>query len=299
MQGEILQESNPKNIKLNDDLSSDELCNMALDNLLNLTGLDNVKKEVMKLAHYLKYLKKVEGKITLDKLNLHMVFKGNPGTGKTTVARIMANILYYLGYLSSDKIIEVTPSDFIAGYVGQTAIKTRKLLNKFRGGLIFIDEAYSFINGSDESSCSFAGEAITEIIKEMESKETIFIFAGYGDEMEEFINLNPGIRSRVGYYISFDDYTEEELYNIFLSKLSNTGFSIYDDASCEIKKIIGIKMREKNFGNGRMIDNLYNKLLLEHAMINSDEVSDEKLLTISKEAALNIECKNMKGVCSE
>ena len=126
MQGEILQESNPKNIKLNDDLSSDELCNMALDNLLNLTGLDNVKKEVMKLAHYLKFLKKVEGKITLDKLNLHMVFKGNPGTGKTTVARIMANILYYLGYLSSDKIIEVTPSDFIAGYVGQTAIKTRK-----------------------------------------------------------------------------------------------------------------------------------------------------------------------------
>lgn len=292
MQDEFIKTSNPKSIKMDNDLSNEELCNQVLDNLLALIGLDGVKNEVLKLAHYLKFLKKVEGKTNLDRLNLHMVFKGNPGTGKTTVARIMANILYYLGYLSTDKIVEVTPSDFIAGYVGQTGIKTKKLLEKCRGGLIFIDEAYSFVKGKDENDNSFAGEAIAEIIKEMESKDTIFIFAGYENEMEEFINLNPGIRSRVGYHIDFEDYSEEELFKIFLSKLSKTGFSLYDDAVLEIKKIINKKCHEKNFGNGRMIDNLYNKLLLEHAMINCDEEDDDKLLTISKEAVLNIEFKS-------
>ncbi len=291
MEDEFLKTPNPKKIKVDEDLSNEELCNKVLDNLLSLTGLDSVKKEVIKLAHYLRFLKKVSAKTNLDKLNLHMVFKGNPGTGKTTVARIMANILYYLGYLETDEIVEVTPTDFIAGYLGQTGIKTKKLLEKCHGGLIFIDEAYSFNKGKDEGDNSFAGEAIAEIIKEMESKETVFIFAGYGDEMEEFINLNPGIRSRIGYHIDFEDYSEEELLQIFFSKLEKTGFSLYEDAVDEVKKIIKTKSHEKNFGNGRMIDNLYNKLLLEHATINCDETDESKLLTISKEAVLNVEFK--------
>lgn len=262
------------------------------EKLNNLIGLSEVKDEVNKLVNYLKFISRIDEKVKLDKINLNMLFKGNPGTGKTTVARIMGRILYDLGYLRTDKIVETTPREFIAGYVGQSAIKTRKFLDKYKGGLIFIDEAYGFNHNDDENN--FSDEAIAEIIKDMEEKETIFIFAGYDSEMDDFVNLNPGIKSRIGYNISFEDYTEDELLEIFMRKIEKSGLSISDEAILSIKTIIKEKKKEKNFGNGRMVDNLYNKLMIEHASITYDGDYD-KLFTIGNEAVLNINITSQKG----
>ena len=124
----------------------------------------------------------------------------------------------------------------------------------------------------------------------MEKKDTVFIFAGYDKEMEEFVNLNPGIKSRIGYDISFEDYTEEELLEMFMKKIDNSGLSISEEAINSIKTIIKDKKKEKNFGNGRMIDNLYNKLLIEHASITYEDDYD-KLLTITNEAVANVNMK--------
>lgn len=260
-----------------------------MEKLNSLIGLDEVKNEVNKLINYLKFVQKIKDKVNLDKINLNMVFKGNPGTGKTTVARIMANLLYSLGFLENNLVKEATPRDFIAGYVGKTALKSKKLLDKYKGGVIFVDEAYSF--NHEKGEMNYSDEAIAEIIKEMENKNTVFIFSGYNKEMDDFINLNQGLKSRVGYIINFNDYTEEELLEIFNKKLEKDGFKIYDTALEEIKNIIKAKKQEKNFGNGRMIDNLYNKILLEHASLNYEEDDEEKLLTITTDAVNNVDLK--------
>ena len=180
-----------------------------MEKLNSLIGLEEVKNEVNKLINYLKFTLKIKEKTNLDKINLNMVFKGNPGTGKTTVARIIANLLYSLGFLENNLVKEATPRDFIAGYVGKTALKTKELLDKYKGGVIFVDEAYSF--NHEKGEINFSDEAIAEIIKVMENKNTVFIFAGYTKEMDDFINLNPGIKSRVGYTIDFNEYTEKEI----------------------------------------------------------------------------------------
>ena len=271
--------------------SENELEQITL-NLNKLIGLNEVKNEVNKLINYLKFISRLDGRAKIDKINLNMLFKGNPGTGKTTVARLMGKILFELGYLKTDKIVETTPREFIAGYVGQTAIKTRKFLDKYKGGLIFIDEAYGFNHNDDETN--FSDEAIAEIIKDIEEKETVFIFAGYDGEMEDFVNLNPGIKSRIGYDISFEDYSENELFEIFMRKIDGSGLTISEEAIYSIKDIIRDKKKEKNFGNGRMIDNLYNKLLIEHASITCEEDYD-KLFNISNEAVLNINMKTKRS----
>ena len=241
-----------------------------------LIGLENIKQEITKLIKFLEFIDKAKDYLKLEKPNLHMLFTGNPGTGKTTVARIISEILYKLGYAKSNKFVEITPKDLIAEYVGQTAVKTADLLKENEGGVVFIDEAYVLASPAQQ----FAQEALVEIIKELEKKETIFIFAGYKDEMKTFMELNPGLTSRIGYYLEFPDYSIEQLYQIFEYKTSAIGFQIDNRLKEKILNNLNSVQGEKHFGNGRYIDKLINKIILEHASNAEKYESKEELITL-------------------
>ena len=270
--------------------------NKYLEELNNLVGLDNVKVEIKKLIDYLLFLKKTNYQLKLDNINLNMVFRGNPGTGKTTVARIVAKILYELGFVKSDKVIETTPRDFIAGFVGQTAIKARNTIDSALGGVIFIDEAYTFSQSLEEDGNTFVYEAITEIIKEMESLNIVFISSVYNKEMEKFININPGLKSRIGYNISFSDYTKEELFTMFINKVKKSGMKLSDKAKEVLLEKISEYITRENHGNGRMIDNLFNEVVREHASTNLFENNYQKLLVITDDSIRRIKVKCEKNM---
>lgn len=249
----------------------------AMNELNELLGLDNVKKVFEELVKNIIFREKIKNNVEVPNLNLNMVFKGNPGTGKTTVAHIISKLLCDLGYINSNRIKECTAKDFIGQYVGQTAPKSSKLIEENRGGLIFIDEAYVFAGPAQQ----FAQEALAEIMKELETNRTAFIFAGYSKEMDEFIGLNPGIESRIGYNMNFIDYTEEQLYQMLENKFKKGRYKFDVTAKDTIIKMIHDARQSKNFGNGRFIDNLYMKIYLNHVsnVYMSDDL--EELVTIS------------------
>lgn len=250
--------------------------------LNSLVGLSKVKKVLYDLVDLIK-LKEKSSDLKIQDVNLHMVFLGNPGTGKTTVARMLANILYDLKYIKENKLIEVSAKDLVAEYVGQTAPKTNAIIEKAMNGILFIDEAY--ILSSRNNDNSYNAEAIATLIQAMENyrDKLVVIFAGYTHEMQDFLNSNSGIASRIGYTLEFDDYTTDELSEIFLGMTKKAGFIVEEDAIEYLKEIINKYRNMKNFGNARFIRNIYEKTVISHASRVKDKKQKHILKTITKE----------------
>ena len=215
-----------------------------------MVGLESVKKEIANLAAFLNLqIKRGETNTFQGK---HYVFTGNPGTGKTTVARIMADVFKTLGILSRGQLIEADRSKLVAGYSGQTAIKTNQLIDSAMGGVLFIDEAYT-LKSSDNDS--FGGEAIDTLLKRLEDDRGKFIciVAGYTDQMHDFIDSNPGLKSRFTQTIHFDDYTPDELTQIFINMAEAKNFVLDDEMEVAVHRHFEqlYLRRDKNFGNAR------------------------------------------------
>lgn len=244
-----------------------------MEELDQLIGLQKIKTSVRQFYDFARYRRAAQDNgITLKAGNMHMVFTGNPGTGKTTVARLIARALYDVGILKENKLVEVEKKDLVAEYLGQTAPKTYKVIESALGGVLFIDEAYSL--SSDGRNDSYNEEAIATLVKAMEDKRDnlVIIFAGYKAEMARFINSNPGIASRVGYTFHFDDYTEDELSDMFFLKMSKSKLSVKESCRPKIKKILQYFHNVENLGNGRFVDKLYQLTLQKRSTLSDPDL---------------------------
>lgn len=244
------QAANPPSNKSQDDLLFE-----ALAELNALTGLDSIKVEVNEMVKLVRFYQET-GKDVLNKFSLHTVFTGNPGTGKTTVARIISRIYKGLGILEKGHLVEVDRQALVAGYVGQTAIKTGEKINEAMGGILFIDEAYSLANESGAQH-DFGGESIQVILKRMEDLRGKFgvIVAGYTENMQQFISSNPGLRSRFDKYFQFEDYSAEDMFTIALSIFGKEGVKLEPAAAEHLKKYFLFlhQNRDHHFGNARAV----------------------------------------------
>lgn len=231
----------------------EELLKESLAKLRKMIGLNRVKQDIDELVKLVRYYKS-QGKDVRKAFSLHSVFSGNPGTGKTTVARILAQIYKALGILERGHLVECDRQSLVGGYVGQTAIKTSDLINKAIGGVLFIDEAYSL---SDGGSNDFGREAIETLLKRMEDRrgEFIVIAAGYTQNMEKFMESNPGLKSRFDKVFSFEDFNAEELFTVAVNQLAENNIEPDEAAAAHLKKYIEFmyKTRDKYFGNGRSV----------------------------------------------
>ena len=259
-----------------------------LNELNELVGLEKVKNKVQDLIVYQKVQKmRREKNLHSSKNTLHLAFTGNPGTGKTTVARIVGRIYKCIGLLSKGHFVEVSRTDLIAGYQGQTALKVKKVIEQAKGGVLFIDEAYS-ITENDHSD-SYGRECLTELTKALEDyrENLVVIVAGYTEPMNKFFESNPGLKSRFNIFIEFDDYSPNELYKILISMCKSNDYRLDEEA----KKIIRLYFeqqslaKDENFANGRLVRNLYDDLVMNHAkrVINTVNPDSAELSTIRAE----------------
>jgi len=256
-----------------------------MDELQSLVGIKAAKDQVKKILAFAKMRKAMEEKgEQLEPITLNMEFVGNPGTAKTTVARIVAGLLKEIGIIKTGEFIEVGRADLVAQYVGQTAHMVQSIFQRAKGGVLFIDEAYSLL---EEGSGGFGDEAINMIVQEMENnrKDTIVIFAGYPDEMEKFFLRNPGLRSRVPFRVRFDDYTTDELSDICDLEAGKRGFLIDINAIEFIKEICASSAKSVENGNGRFCRNLVERAVLNFALRNygGDEVDADIEYILKKE----------------
>ncbi len=257
-----------------------------LGKLNALIGLTGVKQEVTTLINMIK-IKQIRDSRGLETANIskHLVFLGNPGTGKTTVARLLSKIFKQLGVLEKGQLVEVDRADLVAGYVGQTALKTKGKIDEAMGGILFIDEAYTLAkDGSD-----FGQEAIDTILKAMEDNRENFvvIVAGYPEPMEKFLASNPGLKSRFNKNIMFEDYTEEELMCIFDAFCRPFSMKLSEEAEHTLKEYLHwlVQHKSDNFANGREMRNLFELALSNQAnrLVEKVEITDEELNEITND----------------
>ncbi|MBR1453268.1 MAG: AAA family ATPase [Lachnospiraceae bacterium] len=285
--GEVDVENLPLDDMLGEDYKLAKNHKDAYSELHNLIGCSQVKKAVEEFV-----AKSQIDKIKIDRnlvenanFNMNMIFYGSPGTAKTTVARLVARIMYDKGLINKPKIKEVGAADLVAAYVGQTALKTTAVFKEAKGGVLFIDEAYSLAN-SDAGG--YNQEAIDTIIKEMENNRstTMVIFAGYKDKMEEFIKCNPGFKSRISKFVDFPNYSIEELSQIFKKQCKDAGYSLYaEDEEKIIKKITSYLSKiinDKQFGNGRECRTIFENAVNMQSirLIGKTDLSNEDLMTL-------------------
>ena len=273
--GESGEFINPKSLKTHKGSANPDY------ELENIIGLESVKKDIQKMKYMLEYEKnrKQRGIESHDISTLHMCFMGHPGTGKTTIARIMTGILFSMGYIKNNQCIEVSGLDLQGGYVGQTAIITKQIVDMAKGGILFVDEAYALCENKENS---YGKEAVSVLLKEMEDNrgDLIVIFAGYKDDMDKFLNVNPGFRSRINKYFDFADYTTIELSQIFLNYIKKMHLKIDEQTFTKCMELFKEAKKHPNFSNGRFVRNLTEKIEEEH-ILNCVDASNERMDTIT------------------
>ena len=261
----------------------------AIEKLQQLVGLDEVKSEVTRLVNFVKVaqLREKQGFKTAN-LSLHMVFDGNPGTGKTTVARLIGECFQEMGVLSKGHLIETDRAGLVAEYIGQTAVKTTKVVESARGGILFIDEAYT-LAPDGASGNDFGKESIDTLLKLMEDlrNELVVVVAGYPEEMRRFIESNPGLKSRFNRYLHFADYSPSELTELLRHFCESGQYTLGEDATAVARDIFSeaYAERDKRFGNGRFVRNIFEKAIQNQAdrIVAISNPSKADLVTIHAE----------------
>ncbi len=286
------QAQNPERDDGKSGASDTEPAAESLEDLLkeldSLVGLAQIKKDVRSLINLIKVRKlREENGLAVPPLSLHMVFTGNPGTGKTTVARLLSRLYRSMGILSKGTLLEVDRSGLVAGYVGQTALKTKEAVEKAKGGILFVDEAY--LLAPEGAANDFGQEAIGIILKSMEDmrSDLVVIAAGYPEPMERFIASNPGLESRFGKYFVFEDYNASELMEIFKSMCEKNQYKPDEEALKFAEELFAdmYANRDENFGNARDVRNIFERAVANHSnrIAELDSLTKDDLMTFKKE----------------